>query len=83
VNIKVTGICGSDVHYWQSGGVGSFIVKKPMVLGHESAGIIAAVGPGVTHLKVGDRVALEPGVACRMCDQCKQGRYNLCPEMVL
>ncbi|ORZ16577.1 sorbitol dehydrogenase-2 [Absidia repens] len=82
VNIKATGICGSDVHYWLKGGVGSFIVKKPMVLGHESAGIIAAVGPGVTNLKVGDRVALEPGVACRMCEQCKQGRYNLCPEMV-
>ncbi|KAI8342333.1 sorbitol dehydrogenase-2 [Chlamydoabsidia padenii] len=82
VNIKVTGICGSDVHYWKNGSVGAFVVKKPMVLGHESAGIIAAVGPGVTNLKVGDRVALEPGVACRVCDQCKEGRYNLCPEMV-
>ncbi|KAI8379676.1 uncharacterized protein BYT42DRAFT_336600 [Radiomyces spectabilis] len=82
VNVKVTGICGSDVHYWTKGRIGSFVVEKPMVLGHESAGVVAAVGDKVTHLKVGDRVALEPGVPCRVCDQCKHGRYNLCPEMI-
>lgn len=54
-----------------------------MVLGHESAGVIVAVGESVKHLKVGDRVAIEPGVACRMCVQCKKGRYNLCPDMAL
>lgn len=52
-----------------------------MVLGHESAGIIASIGEGVTHLKVGDPVALEPGVPCRNCDMCKTGKYNLCPDM--
>ncbi|KAL0090308.1 chaperonin 10-like protein [Phycomyces blakesleeanus] len=82
VNVKATGICGSDVHYWQHGAIGSFKVEKPMVLGHESAGIIAAVGEGVKNVKVGDRVTLEPGAGCRMCDYCKTGRYNLCPDMV-
>ncbi|KAI9714589.1 MAG: hypothetical protein M1812_006394 [Candelaria pacifica] len=81
VNIKVTGICGSDVHYWVAGAIGPFVVKDPMVLGHESAGIISKVGSGVKTLKVGDRVALEPGVPCRRCNRCKEGKYNLCDLM--
>ncbi|KAI9890622.1 MAG: hypothetical protein M1814_003820 [Vezdaea aestivalis] len=81
VEIKVTGICGSDVHYLVAGGIGDFIVKSPMVLGHESAGIVHKVGSAVTTLKPGDKVALEPGVPCRKCVRCKEGRYNLCPEM--
>merc|ERR1711934_538134 len=75
------GICGSDVHYWTHGAIGDFIVKAPMVLGHEAAGIVEKCGRNVKHLKPGDRVAIEPGVPCRMCDYCKNGRYNLCPEM--
>ncbi|KAB5532416.1 hypothetical protein DKX38_019086 [Salix brachista] len=59
----------------------SFVVKKPMVIGHECAGIIEEVGSEVKSLAVGDRVALEPGISCRRCNLCKQGRYNLCPEM--
>lgn len=54
-----------------------------MVLGHESAGIVVAVGDKVKHLQVGDRVAVEPGVACRHCEECKSGRYNLCKDMIL
>ncbi|KAI9481699.1 MAG: chaperonin 10-like protein [Benjaminiella poitrasii] len=81
VNIKATGICGSDVHYWTHGRIGHFVCQGPMVLGHESAGIITAIGPGVTSLRVGDRVALEPGVPCRTCAMCKTGKYNLCPDM--
>lgn len=80
--ISWTGICGSDVHYWQHGGIGSFVVKEPMVLGHESAGVVAQVGEQVTSLKVGDRVAVEPGYPCRRCDQCLGGKYNLCNKMV-
>jgi D-xylulose reductase len=76
-----TGICGSDVHYWVEGAIGHFIVKSPMVLGHESAGIVHQVGDKVKGLKVGDRVAMEPGVPCRRCIRCKEGRYNLCPDM--
>jgi threonine dehydrogenase-like Zn-dependent dehydrogenase len=83
VNIQATGICGSDVHYWTHGSIGHFVLKAPMVLGHESAGTVTAVGEGVSHLKVGDRVALEPGVPCRRCDMCKTGKYNLCPDMAL
>ncbi|KAF2017787.1 GroES-like protein [Aaosphaeria arxii CBS 175.79] len=76
-----TGICGSDVHYWVEGRIGSFVVEKPMVLGHESAGIVSQVGSAVKTLKVGDRVAMEPGIPCRRCVRCKEGRYNLCPDM--
>lgn len=79
--MHAVGICGSDVHYWKRGRIGDFILTAPMVLGHESSGIVSAVGEGVTNLKVGDRVAIEPGVGCRICSFCKEGRYNLCPEM--
>jgi D-xylulose reductase len=81
IAINYTGICGSDVHYWQHGGIGSFIVKEPMVLGHESAGTIVEIGSAVKSLQVGDRVALEPGTPCRRCTNCLAGHYNLCPDM--
>ncbi|KAI9857268.1 MAG: hypothetical protein M1830_006380 [Pleopsidium flavum] len=81
VAINWTGICGSDVHYWTTGAIGKFIVKDPMVLGHESSGIISKIGSEVTSVKVGDRVALEPGVPCRRCERCKEGKYNLCKHM--
>lgn len=58
-----------------------FIVKEPMVIGHECAGIIEEVGSEVKNLAVGDRVAIEPGISCSRCKICKDGRYNLCPEM--
>lgn len=81
VNVKYTGICGSDVHYWVHGAIGHFVVKSPMVLGHESSGIVAEVGENVKSVKVGDRVAMEPGIPCRRCVRCKEGYYNLCPDM--
>ena len=81
VNIRYTGICGSDVHYWQEGAIGNFIVKEPMVLGHESSGVVSSVGSNVRKVKVGDRVALEPGICCRRCERCREGMYNLCPNM--
>lgn len=76
------GICGSDVHYLVHGRIADFIVKKPMIIGHEAAGVVHQVGAAVKHLKVGDRVAIEPGVPCRYCDHCKNGKYNLCPDMI-
>ena len=81
IQVKVTGICGSDVHYWQNGKIGNYIVEKDMVLGHESAGTIVEVGSGVTSLKPGDDVAMEPGIPCRRCVRCREGKYNLCAEM--
>ncbi|KAF3073643.1 putative D-xylulose reductase A [Trichoderma lentiforme] len=82
VAVNYTGICGSDVHYWVHGAIGHFVVKDPMVLGHESAGTVVEVGPAVKNLKVGDRVALEPGYPCRRCNFCRAGKYNLCADMV-
>ncbi|KAE8417024.1 D-xylulose reductase A [Aspergillus pseudocaelatus] len=81
VNVRFTGICGSDVHYWEHGSIGQFVVKDPMVLGHESSGVISKVGSAVTTLKVGDHVAMEPGIPCRRCEPCKAGKYNLCEKM--
>ncbi|CAJ0946420.1 unnamed protein product, partial [Ranitomeya imitator] len=75
------GICGSDVHYWQHGRIGDFIVKKPMVLGHEASGTVVKVGASVTQLKPGDRVAIEPGVPRENDEFCKNGRYNLSPTI--
>ena len=75
------GICGSDIHYFKHGRIGDFVVNKPMVMGHEASGTVVACGSNVTHLKKGDRVAIEPGVPCRMCARCKSGRYNLCPKI--
>lgn len=76
------GICGSDLHYYETGAIGDYVVKPPFVLGHEPGGTVVEVGKNVTHLKVGDRVALEPGKTCGHCEFCKQGKYNLCPEVV-
>jgi D-xylulose reductase len=81
VAIKYTGICGSDVHYWVHGSIGRFVLKEPMILGHESAGTVVSVGPKVKSLKPGDRVALEPGRPCRRCAACLSGHYNLCQDM--
>ena len=81
VQIRVTGICGSDVHYYTHGAIGQFVVKEPMVLGHESAGVVAKVGSAVKSVKVGDEVALEPGTPCRRCVHCREGKYNLCIDM--
>ncbi|XP_004207543.2 sorbitol dehydrogenase isoform X1 [Hydra vulgaris] len=79
--MQCVGICGSDVHYLKHGRIGDFVVTKPMVLGHEGSGVVTQVGEGVTHLKVGDRVAIEPGIPCRNCEFCKSGKYNLCSDI--
>lgn len=82
VKLEYVGICGSDLHYYESGAIGDYVVKPPFVLGHEPGGTVVEVGKNVTHLKVGDRVALEPGKTCGHCEFCKTGRYNLCPNVV-
>lgn len=81
IAVHSVGICGSDVHYLKHGRIGDFVVKSPLVLGHESSGTVIEVGSDVTNLKVGDRVAVEPGVPCRKCRDCMGGRYNLCADV--
>lgn len=82
VKLEYVGICGSDLHYYETGAIGDYVVKPPFVLGHEPGGTVVEVGKDVKHLKVGDRVALEPGKTCGQCEFCKTGKYNLCPDVV-
>ncbi len=82
VKVGEVGICGSDVHYYEHGRIGDYVVESPLVLGHESAGEVVAVGENAADdFDVGDRVTLEPGVPCRRCAHCKRGEYNLCPDV--
>ena len=81
VRMGAVGICGSDLHYYEHGRIGDYVVEGPLVLGHESAGEVVAVGDDVSEHAVGDRVALEPGVPCRRCRYCREGRYHLCDAM--
>ena len=82
VKLEYVGICGSDLHYYETGRIGNYIVNPPFVLGHEPGGIVIETGANVTHLKPGDRVALEPGKTCGCCEFCVTGRYNLCPDVI-
>ena len=82
VKLEYVGICGSDMHYYETGAIGDYVVEPPFVLGHEPGGTVVEVGSAVKHLKVGDRVALEPGKTCGHCEFCRQGKYNLCPDVV-
>ncbi|KAJ3573417.1 hypothetical protein NPX13_g4710 [Xylaria arbuscula] len=84
VHVRATGICGSDVHFWKHGHIGDMVVRGENGLGHESAGVILATGPGVTRFQPGDRVAIECGVPCMKasCFSCRTGQYNACPEVV-
>ena len=82
VKIKSVGVCGSDVHYYRHGRIGSFIVKDPMILGHECSGEVVSVGSEVKNVTPGDRVVMEPGIPCRKCWYCKNGRYNKCPDII-
>ena len=80
VRVTSVGVCGSDVHYFEHGRIADFVVRNPMVLGHEGAGVVVASGPGVA-VAPGTRVAMEPGIPCGRCRVCRAGRYNLCPDV--
>ncbi|WP_101909746.1 NAD(P)-dependent alcohol dehydrogenase [Marasmitruncus massiliensis] len=82
VKLEYVGICGSDMHYYETGAIGNYVVKPPFVLGHEPGGTVVEAGRKVTHLKAGDRVALEPGKTCGHCEFCRKGEYNLCPDVI-
>lgn len=81
VAIKTVGVCGSDVHYYQHGAIGPFVVREPMILGHEAAGVVTEVGASVTHLSVGDRVCMEPGIPDPQSRATRLGLYNLDPAV--
>ncbi len=83
VRIRVTrvGVCGSDVHYYAEGRIGSQVVRYPFAVGHECAGVVDAIGPAVSRVRPGDHVAVEPAVSCGTCDQCRAGRPNTCRSL--
>ncbi|MEO8538018.1 MAG: L-idonate 5-dehydrogenase [Betaproteobacteria bacterium] len=75
------GICGSDLHYYFEGRNGNFVVREPLIPGHEASAVVADIGPGVTRVKVGDKVAVSPSHACGRCEGCREGREQLCSQM--
>ncbi|KAL0937874.1 sorbitol dehydrogenase [Colletotrichum truncatum] len=81
VAVKATGLCGSDLHYYNHFRNGDILVREPLTLGHESSGIVTAISSDVTNLAVGDHVALEVGQPCEACELCAAGRYNICKGM--
>ena len=81
VRVRCGGICGSDLHYYQHGGFGTVRIKEPMVLGHEVAGVIEAVGADVRGFAAGERVAISPSRPCGICKFCQQGLQNHCLDM--
>ena len=81
IRVEAVGVCGSDVAYYRYGKIGPFVVDGPFILGHEVSGEVVAVGEGVGNVRVGDRVAVEPGTPDRSCEECRAGRYHLCPNL--
>jgi L-idonate 5-dehydrogenase len=81
VQVGFGGICGSDLHYFHAGGFGAVRIKRPMILGHEVAGTVVAVAPGVTHVKAGEKVAVNPSRPCGSCKYCLEGLPNQCLDM--
>ncbi len=81
IKMGAVGVCGSDVHYYTTGRIGSQVVEYPFTVGHECAGTVVETGPGVKRLKPGDRVAVDPAMPCRQCDQCLGGREHTCRNL--
>lgn len=81
LRLGAAGICGSDLHYYSEGRVGAFVIREPLVPGHEASGVVAEVGAAVTRVKAGQKVAINPSHPCEHCDFCREGRFNLCRSM--
>lgn len=82
VRVRAVGLCGSDMHFYLEGTCAGYPALYPCVLGHEPAGEVAAVGPGVENLATGQKVAIEPAITCGRCEFCLTGRHNLCERML-
>ena len=81
VQVRSVGVCGSDVHYYRDRRIGEFVVREPLILGHEVSGVVVDVGADVPETRIGERVAIEPQRPCRRCRHCKTGRYNMCERL--
>jgi L-iditol 2-dehydrogenase len=81
LKIEKIGVCGSDVHYHETGRIGSQVVQYPFIVGHECAATVKTVGSAVTRVKVGDEIVVDPAASCHNCDQCRQGRENTCENL--
>lgn len=81
IRVEYVGICGSDEHFFESGQRKGKAFDLPFILGHECAGTVTEIGAGVTNLTIGDRVCFEPQITCGVCEYCRSGRYNLCPDV--
>ena len=81
LKVEAVGICGSDVHYYETGRIGSQVINYPFIIGHECAATVKAIGSAVTKVKAGDEVVVDPAVSCNKCDQCRQGRENTCRNL--
>jgi L-idonate 5-dehydrogenase len=81
IRLGAGGICGSDLHYYYEGRNGSFVIREPLIPGHEASGVVAKIGEGVTRVKLGDKIAVSPSQACGRCDYCREGREHLCRNM--
>ncbi len=81
LKVEMVGVCGSDVHYYETGRIGSQVVEFPFIVGHEFSAAVIEVGGGVKHLKAGQKVAVDPAMACHNCDQCRAGRENTCRNL--
>ena len=81
IRIKSIGVCGSDVHYYTAGKIGSQVVTYPFAVGHETAGVVEKVGKGVTRVKPGDKIAIDGAISCGECDQCRAGREHTCRNL--
>jgi L-iditol 2-dehydrogenase len=81
IRMTTVGVCGSDVHYYDTGHIGSQVVSYPFPVGHEGAGVVEAVGAGVDRVRPGDHIAIEPAMSCGQCDQCRAGRRHTCRNL--
>jgi L-iditol 2-dehydrogenase len=82
IRIKTVGVCGSDIHYYTAGRIGDQIVKFPFIVGHEASGVVEETGKGVSRVKKGQRIAVDPSVCCGECDQCRSGREHTCRNVL-
>lgn len=81
IKLGAVGICGSDIHYYSEGKIGDQLVQYPFIMGHECTGVVEEIGDGVTHVKPGNRIAIDPAISCGICQQCLQKRPHTCENL--